>query len=64
LRPSITQPSPSGVARVRIMEASEPAPGSERPKHMPARPDISGSSISSRARSVTFSSNRLGPKAQ
>ena len=31
---------------------------------MPFSPDISGSRISSRARSVTFSSRRLGPKAQ
>ena len=33
-RPVSRQPSPSSTARVRIAWTSEPAPGSERPKHI------------------------------
>ena len=38
-RPVRRQPSPSGTARVWIMVASEPAPGSDSPKHMDCRPE-------------------------
>jgi hypothetical protein len=63
-RPLIRQPSPSGVARVLIMVASEPAPGSDMPKHIEVRPAIMSARISARARSVTCNSTGLGPNAQ
>jgi hypothetical protein len=64
LRPLIRQPEPSGPARVVIMVASEPAPGSESPKHMDWRPETRPASARSRASAVSCSSTTLGPKAQ
>ena len=64
LRPVMRQPSPSAVARVSIMVASEPAPGSESPKHMDRRPETRPASARSRASGVSCSSTTLGPKAQ
>ena len=52
------------TARVLIMLASEPAPGSERPKHIDVLPVIMPARHRSRASSVTWVSSRLGPKAQ
>jgi len=64
LRPLSRQPSPSGSARVRSMVASEPASGSDMPKHIIVSPAISPGRISLAARSVTRCSTALGPKAQ
>jgi hypothetical protein len=44
--------------------ASEPAPGSDMPKHIEVRPSSMPARISSRARGVTCDSTGLGPKAQ
>ena len=63
-RPLIRQPSPSATARVVIMVASEPAPGSESPKHMDWRPETKPANARSRAPMVSCSSTTLGPKAQ
>ena len=64
LLPDRRQPLPSGTARDFIIMASEPAPGSDMPKHMLWRPSIMGTSISSRARGLTCASTADGPKAQ
>ena len=64
LRPVIRQPESSATARVVIMVASEPAPGSERPKHIDWRPETRPGNARSRASSVSCSSTTLGPKAQ
>ena len=64
LRPEMRQPSPSATARVVIMVASDPAPGSERPKHIDRRPETRSGRARSRASVVSCSSTTLGPKAQ
>ena len=64
MRPVSRQALPSGTALVASAAASEPAPGSLRPKHIDASPAIIGARIFSRASGVTFSSSRLGPNAQ
>jgi len=60
----IFHPSPSATARVAIAAASEPAPGSDNPKHIEASPAFIGARIRLPASSVTRSKNRLGPNAQ
>ena len=64
LLPLRRQPLPSAVARVLMRAASDPAPGSERPKHMLVLPAIISGKISRLASSVIFSSTGLGPIAQ
>jgi hypothetical protein len=64
LLPVSRQPSPSGTARVFIIIASEPAPGSDMPKHMLSCPDIMPGSSVSRACGVSCRSTALGPNAQ
>ena len=64
LRPLIFQPFPSGTARVCNIAASEPAPGSDMPKHIIFSPAIIQGRICARASSVTAESTALGPKAQ
>ena len=64
LRPEIFQPSAVLTARVLIMLASEPAPGSDRPKHIEVSPVIIPARHRWRACSVACVSSRLGPNAQ
>jgi hypothetical protein len=64
LRPFRRQPSPSGTAFVRSIVASEPASGSDMPKHIIVSPAMSPGRISAAARSVTRSRTALGPNAQ
>jgi hypothetical protein len=63
-RPVIFQPVSVLTARVLIMLASEPAPGSESPKHIDVLPVIISARHRSRASRVACVSSRLGPKAQ
>ena len=63
-RPVIFQPSPDRTARVLIMLASEPAPGSDRPKHIDVSPVIMPARHFWRASAVIWVSTALGPKAQ
>ena len=64
LRPVMRQPLAVFTARVLIMLASEPAPGSDRPKHIEVSPLIMPARQRLRASSVTWVSKRLGPNAQ
>ena len=63
-RPVIRQPSPSLSALVASADRSEPAPGSESPKHMIFEPSINPGRKRSRARSESCDRSRLGPNAQ
>ena len=63
-RPVIRQPRLVRTARVLIMLASEPAPGSDKPKHIEVSPDIIPARQRWDASGVTWVSTRLGPKAQ
>src|SRR5450759_3159494 len=56
-RPEIFQPVSVLIARVLIMLASEPAPGSERPKHIDVLPVIMPARHRSRASLVARTSN-------
>src|SRR4029450_1455912 len=63
-RPVMRQPLSVLTARVFSMLASEPAPGSERPKHIDVSPDIMPARQRFDASGVTWVSTRLGPNAQ
>src|ERR1700722_3997647 len=64
LLPDRSQSSPSGVARVRIIRASDPASGSDLAKHIDDFPDSRSGRIRSRTEAVAWTSTWLGPRAQ
>jgi hypothetical protein len=64
LLPDTDQPDPSRTARVCIMRASEPASGSDIPKHIDVRPAIRSGSATACAVGLACASTWLGPLVQ